>query len=102
MNDLILEWVDGQKVIREALPGELPEPVLPLLPDVQAAATASVNAAIGQVRARYITVLPGQEMLYLAKETEARAWLAAVDPDPGALRRDILRMTAARGRTSAS
>lgn len=32
---------------------------------------------------------------------EARA-LAAVDPDPGALRRDILRMMSARGRTLAS
>ncbi len=40
-----------------------------------------INTAIGEIRARYITVLPGQKMLYLQKEAEARAFLADPDPD---------------------
>lgn len=40
-----------------------------------------VNTAIGEIRARYITVLPGQEILYMQKEAEARAFLADPDPD---------------------
>ena len=50
----------------------------------RAEAIAAVNAAAGTLRARHITVLPGQEMLYLAKEAEARAWLTA-DPAPPSL-----------------
>ena len=46
------------------------------LADARLAAIARVNAAAGQVRQRYITVLPGQEMIYLAKEAEALRYLA--------------------------
>lgn len=45
-------------------------------------AIARVNAAAGQVRRRYITEIPGQEMIYLQKEAEAVAFLANPAPDP--------------------
>ena len=44
------------------------------------AAVAEINAWAAQERLAYITVMPGQEMIYMAKEAEARAWLA--DPAP--------------------
>ena len=47
-------------------------------------AVARVNAAAAQVRARYVTEIPGQEMIYLEKEAEARRYLAA-DPAPSDL-----------------
>lgn len=37
---------------------------------------AQINTSAAAVRSRYITVLPGQEMIYLAKETEALRFLA--------------------------
>lgn len=43
-------------------------------------ATDRINAHAGEVRARFVTVIPGQEMIYLIKESEARAYLA--DPAP--------------------
>lgn len=45
------------------------------------AAIARVNAAAGAVRTTFITSIPGQEMLYIAKENEARAYLADPLPD---------------------
>ena len=36
---------------------------------------------MAETRAQYITALLGQDMIYLAKEAEARSWLAAVTPD---------------------
>ena len=36
---------------------------------------------MAEVRRAYITELPGQDMIYLAKEQEAQAYLAA-DPEP--------------------
>lgn len=53
--------------------------------DLDAAKTqarADLAAAIAASRATYITNLPGQEMIYLAKEAEARDWLADPVPDP--------------------
>lgn len=47
----------------------------------RAAATARINAAAGALRETFITSIPGQEMLYLAKEAEARAWTADPAPD---------------------
>lgn len=41
-----------------------------------------VNRAIGDVRRRYITDIPGQEMLYIRKEEEARRFLDDLNPDP--------------------
>lgn len=45
-------------------------------------AIARVNTAAGLVRRRYITEIPGQEMVYLQKEAEAVAFLADPAPDP--------------------
>ncbi len=47
----------------------------------RAAAVAEINAWAAQERLAYITVIPGQEMIYMAKEAEARAWLADPAPD---------------------
>ena len=47
---------------------------------MKAEAKASLAAAISAARSAMITTRPGQEMIYLAKEAEARAWLA--DPEP--------------------
>ncbi|WP_018632153.1 hypothetical protein [Neomegalonema perideroedes] len=47
----------------------------------KAAARARLIAHVAAARAALITNLPGQEMVYLAKEAEAEAWLAARDPD---------------------
>ena len=42
----------------------------------KAIAVASINTLIGNIRAEYITVIPGQEMIYGDKEKEAIAFLA--------------------------
>lgn len=48
------------------------------------AALARITVLRGKARLSYITDLPGQDMLYMAKAEEARAWLADPDPDPAA------------------
>ena len=50
----------------------------------KAAAIARVNGWASRERARHITAIPGQDMIYLAKEAEAIRWLAA-DPAPADL-----------------
>jgi hypothetical protein len=42
-------------------------------------AVAQVNTRVGEMRAALITTLPGQEMLYLRKEDEARAYVALAE-----------------------
>lgn len=42
-------------------------------------AVAHVNTRVGEMRAALITTLPGQEMLYLRKEDEARAYVAQTE-----------------------
>jgi hypothetical protein len=59
---------------------------------LRAAGIARVNAAAGQVRARFVTVIPAQDMVYLEKAAEARRYLTtypapedeppALDPSP--------------------
>lgn len=44
------------------------------------AAIGRINGAAGELRRTFITSIPGQEMLYLAKENEARLFIA--DPAP--------------------
>lgn len=44
-------------------------------------AIAQVNGWAAQERAKHITAIPGQDMIYLAKEAEAIRWLGA-DPAP--------------------
>lgn len=48
----------------------------------KSAAIASVNAWAGRERSRHITIAPGQDMIYLAKEAEALRYLADPDPAP--------------------
>lgn len=49
----------------------------------RADAVAAINQRAGAVRALFITELPAQQMIYLAKEAEARAYLAATPADLG-------------------
>lgn len=49
------------------------------LAEAQKNSMMKISHLIGQVRERYITVIPGQEMIYSAKEAEAKDFLAA-DP----------------------
>ncbi len=62
----------------------------------QAAARAEINRLAGLARVPFITDIPGQQMIYLGKEAEARAWLAAETPDPA----DFPLMTAEVGLTA--
>lgn len=48
---------------------------------LQAETIAAINATIGEIRARYITVAPGQDPIYAAKEAEARDYIADSAPD---------------------
>ena len=50
------------------------------LEDHRTGALARIRQVSGETRARYISVIPGQEMIYLAKEREAAAFLAG---EPG-------------------
>lgn len=51
----------------------------------KAEAVEAINTAIGAARARHITVIPAQDMIYMAKEAQARAYLASEDPDDAPL-----------------
>ncbi|WP_415183529.1 hypothetical protein [Phaeovulum sp.] len=44
-------------------------------------AVAKINQVIGYLRAAITTDIAGQQMIYLRKESEARAWLAEATPD---------------------
>jgi len=52
--------------------------------DARKQAVAAINQHAGYVRTLFVTDLPGQQMIYLAKETEARAYLAET-PEPASL-----------------
>ena len=41
----------------------------------------SINQYRGEVRSRYITICPGQEMVYLEKERQAQEWLNTANGD---------------------
>ncbi|MDZ7908267.1 MAG: hypothetical protein U5N10_08655 [Gemmobacter sp.] len=51
------------------------------LAEARATAHAALAARIAAARSALITDLPGQQMIYLAKEAEARAFLADPAPD---------------------
>lgn len=51
---------------------------------IRAAALERVNRWRGEARRPFITVLPGQDMVYLDKERQALALVADPDPDPEA------------------
>jgi hypothetical protein len=65
--------LDGWKVIGGAL-------VQVSIDPIKAAARSEISQKIAATRAQYLTVLPGQDMIYLRKEAEAVAYLAASDP----------------------
>jgi hypothetical protein len=48
---------------------------------IRAAAHVEIDRIAGSVRASVLTMVPGQEMTYLRKEDQARAYLADGDPD---------------------
>lgn len=52
------------------------------LEEQRATALLAIRDAIGAVRRLFITDLPGQEMVYMAKEIEARAYAALPSPPP--------------------
>lgn len=56
--------------------------VLVDLSPYQRAAIARINARIGEVRARYVTVAAAQDMIYLAKEAEAKAFILEIVTPP--------------------
>lgn len=55
-----------------------------LLLSAKASAHDTLNNAVSQIRRAFITDLPGQEMIYLGKEEEARRYLATT-PEPTTL-----------------
>lgn len=57
-------------------------PAEQLLAEAKASARQYLTDAISTARTAMITDLPGQDMIYLAKEAEARAWIADPAPDP--------------------
>lgn len=52
-----------------------------LLEKAKTKAIQRINSACGKKRQNYITDITGQELIYSAKETEAKAYLAS-DPEP--------------------
>lgn len=72
MGDLADWRVEGGTLVRASIAG------------ARAAAVSWVNGEIGQRRHRYVTVIEGQEMIYLEKRAEALRYLAAV-PEPRTL-----------------
>ena len=54
------------------------------LDEARAGVIDAINAAIGTARVRYFTNIAGQEMLYLEKRSEAKAY-ASLDPEPETL-----------------
>lgn len=46
------------------------------LTEARAAAAARINSAAGLARSKFVTEIPAQQMIYLAKESEARRYLA--------------------------
>lgn len=89
MSDLI----EVRRVVISALSGETmitttmepaPQPPPVDIPAARADAVAAINQRAGAVRALFVTELPAQQMIYLAKEAEARRYVAA-SPEPATL-----------------
>ena len=51
------------------------------LAEAKSRARTDLAAAVATARAAYITTLPGQQMIYIAKEAEAHAYVADPAPD---------------------
>lgn len=61
---VIKDWVEGRS-----------------LAEARETAIKTLNKQIGIVRAKYITIIPGQESIYLAKENEAIRYIADATPN---------------------
>ena len=72
LGDLGDWYVEAGQLVRGGLAG------------ARARAISDINAGADAIRRRYVTTITGQDMLYLRKEAEARAWLADPFPDPAA------------------
>lgn len=72
--DMVYPTLSGLKVQGGAV-------VMADLTATRAGAIGRINARAGDVRKTFVTDLPGQQMLYLAKEAEARAYVADPAPD---------------------
>lgn len=66
------EWIDPRT----------PEDHAAELTAARQTAVREITAIRGAVRLSYITDLPGQDMLYMAKVDEARAFISEAEPDP--------------------
>ena len=66
------EWIDPRT----------PEDHARELATARQTAIREITAIRGAARLAYITDLPGQDMLYMAKMEEARAFIAEAEPDP--------------------
>lgn len=80
LSPAVAGWSDERGYSLEAAPEVVPDP--PSIEDQRLAAKAAINAAVTQVRQLFITDLPGQQMVYLAKEEEAKAYTALPSPPP--------------------
>lgn len=72
-------WIEVADQALETLDGWVVEGGALVLADLTAyrrEAIARINEAAGQTRLQFITDIPGQQMLYQAKEQEAAAYLA--------------------------
>lgn len=49
--------------------------------DYKSKAIAEINRVIGNVRGKYITIMPGQDMVYMQKEKEAIAFIKEYEFD---------------------
>jgi hypothetical protein len=70
-------WSDGDGYELETMEVVI---VPPTIEEQRATAKSTINAAVAQVRQLFITDLPGQQMVYLAKEAEAQAYTALLSP----------------------
>jgi hypothetical protein len=69
------------KVVEGSIVPMMPEEIEQVkFPSIKMQAPARVRQIVSSARQTYITELPGQDALYQAKETEAKAFLAEANP----------------------
>lgn len=73
----------GAEIYTSAVAGNPAAYVAPtrVLAEEKTTAKNEINRLAGEARAQFITVIPGQEMLYLEKKAEALRWLEAQSPN---------------------
>lgn len=80
---LMAAQATGQQIVPDA--NGLPVAVDPVVSvaDARKQAAAAINQHAGYIRTLFVTDIPAQQMIYLAKEAEALAYLAATPADLG-------------------